>query len=155
MNFIIHITDETSYYRESNGIFGKEKIKDEKEEIVGETLLSDAFYLSCVNSKDPIDAVIECANIVEMEDETGKISTLASIIGESKQKEKDEEYTNILRAISPLESYEQTTSSVFSHHFFLTKEDDDGIYYEYHRVFFYSIEEGKIMKVVDKENDEV
>lgn len=155
MNYIIHVVDETSFYREKDDIFGRETIRDEEERSLGDTMVSDAFYLSSTESTDPIDAVISTANIIKIEDSDGEQVSLSEIIAKSKGKEEDEEYMNILRVTSTSDYYDQATSALFSHFFFLTKQDDEGTYYECHRVSFFAIEEGKIMKVIEKDSEDV
>lgn len=157
MRFLVHVIEEMSIHKKVGDVFEIQECKILAQDSSGESdknefniLTSDSFYI--VEAPEPVDAVIEVANIIRVEDEDGDRTKLAFLL--KKQKEKEENNPEICDRLSGYtEKYSkklESKSSLISPFYEIEKMEDGELSIELHCFFFYVSKETDIMQILEK-----
>lgn len=149
MRFLVHVVEETSIHKKIDGEYQIQECEVE-DNSTAHILLSDSFYV--VEAKEPVEAVIEIANVIRAEDEDGDRVKLGLLL--KKQKEAEESDKEVKKRLSNfLNKYiveDRTKSDLFSSTYEIEREVEDERVLELHKIFFYVSKESDIMQVMEK-----
>lgn len=149
MRFLVHVVEETSIHKKINGQYQIQECEvDEKS--TAHILLGDSFYV--IEAEEPVEAVIEIANVIRVEDEDGDRVKLGLLL--KRQKEVEESNKEVKDRLSSfLNQYiieDQTKSNLYSSTYQIDREIGDEQFVELHKVFFYVTKENDVMQVMEK-----
>lgn len=149
MRYLVHVIEETSNHIEQDGEFNILEC-DVDNFGLAHIHLADSFYV--VEATEPLESVIELANIIRAEDEDGDRVKLAVLLKKQKDTkisdpEKSERLSSFVNKYSVAN---KTKSDLFSSTYEIEKTCDGSKIIELHKIFFYVVKESDILQIAEK-----
>jgi hypothetical protein len=149
MRYIVHVIDEASQHEKNGQDFLVKDGLDLNNNICG-ILKTDAFYSIEVSSA--IDAVTTISNIIMVQTIDGQNSLAEEIIKTNKALHSSDftnDYPDYILKSNNLEQSNNPYGQCYMASCQLRKKENNDVWYELHNVYFYVVEENKIMEITN------
>ena len=146
MNYIVHVVDDASQFEKKSDTFKLVIGKGVNEEC--QILRSDAFYN--IEADSPIDAVTKISDIIKVKVEDD-VLTLKEAFLKTKQEIRTSDFSenipDFLLHDTNLKIKSNPYGEAFDPSCQIRKAENGEVWYELHHVYFYIVEQSKIMKI--------